>query len=144
MTELKHTKLPLAEPQKPASVEIKQSHIKGLYKLGKVIIPDFPGFPNFAETQPQKHINGMLDYMYADDRSAILIILSLFSGLPLFVIRWKMLFIDWGARWKGIAGAPFRMLQIALKGLVFTLYYSDFTEGKVIHGKIGYDAKIVK
>jgi len=144
MAELKHTKLPLAQPQIPVATEIKKSHIKGLYKLGKVVVSDFPGFPTFAETQPQKHINGMVDYMYEDDRSAILIILSLFSVLPLFVIRWKMLFIDWGAKWKGASGAVFKMLQIALKGLIFTLYYSDFTEGKVIHGKISYDAKIVK
>jgi hypothetical protein len=144
MTVLKYTKLPLAEPQKPASAELKDSQVKGLHKLGKVIIPDFPGFPTFAETQPHKHINGMIDYMYADDKSAILIILSLFSVLPVFVIQWIMLFIDWGAKLKGLPGAPFRMLQIALKGLVFTLYYSDFTKGKMIHGIIGYDAKIVK
>ena len=144
MAELKHTKLPLAQPQNPAVTEIKKSHIKGLYKLGKVIIPDYPGFPAFAEIEPQKHVNEMVDYMYEDDRTAILIILSLFSVLPSFVIKWKMLFIDWGAKWKGAPGAVFKMLQIALKGLVFTLYYSDFTEGKKIHEKICYDAKIVK
>jgi hypothetical protein len=144
MAELKHTKLPLPQPQLPAKTEIKKSHIKGLYKLGKVVIPDFPGFPTFAETQPQKHINGMVDYMYEDDRSAILVILSLFSMLPNFVIKWKMLFIDYAAKWKGMPGAPFKMLQIALKGLIFTLYYSDLTKDKVIHGKLGYDAKIVK
>jgi hypothetical protein len=144
MTNLQHTKLPLAQPQTPAVTEIKNSHIKGLYKLGKVIIPDYPGFPAFIEVEPQKHINKMVDYMYEDDRSAILIILALFSFLPPFIIKWKMMFIDWGAKWKGAPGAVFKMLQIALKGLVFTLYYTDFTEGKVIHGKIGYDAKIVK
>ena len=144
MADLKHTKLPLAPPQIPAATVIKNSHIKGLYKLGKVVIPDYPGFPAFTDVEPQKHINEMVDYMYEDDRSAILIILSLFSVLPPIIIKWKMLFIDWGAKWKGAPGAVFKMLQIALKGLVFTLYYTDFTEGKVIHGKIGYDAKIVK
>lgn len=144
MAELKYTELPLAEPQMPAVTKIKKSHIKGLHKLGKVIIPDQPGYPTFAEVKPEKQINRMVDYMYEDDRGAILVILSLFSVLPLFVIRWKILFIDWGAKMSGIIGAPFKMLQIGLKGLVFTLYYSDFTEGKVIHENIGYDAKIVK
>jgi len=81
--------------------------------------------------------------MYDDDRSAILVILKLFSIMPLFKIRWTMSLIETGAKWKGMPGALFRMLQIALKGLIFTVYYSDVTEDQVIHSKIGYDAKIV-
>jgi len=144
MAQIKYTELPLPKPQMPAVTNIKKSHIKGLHKLGKVIIPDQPGYPTFAEVKPEQRINRMVDYMYEDDRGAILVILSLFSVLPLFVIRWKILFIDWGAKMSGIIGAPFKMLQIGLKGLVFTLYYSDHTEEKVIHENIGYDAKIVK
>ena len=144
MTNLQHTVLPLAEPQAPLKVELKKSHIKGMYKLGKVIIPEHPDFPSFKELESEKYINRMIDYMYPDDRGALMILLSIFSVLPLFFINWIMLFVDWGAGIKGAAGAAFRMLQIALKGIVFTIYYSDFTNGKVIHEKIGYDAKIVK
>jgi hypothetical protein len=144
MTQVNYTELPLAAPQIPAATGLKKSQIKGLYKLGKVILTDYPGFPAFEALKPENYINRMIDYMYDDDRQALLILLSLFSVLPLFVIRWKMKFIDWAAKWNGAPGAIFRMLQIALKGMIFTLYYSDFTEGKVIHEKIGYDAKIVK
>ncbi len=144
MKSSKYIILPLAEPQKPAKVKIKKSHLKGMYKLGKVIIAEHPDFPDFKDVESEKHINRMIDYMYDDDRGPILIILSLFSILPTFIIKWKMSFIDWGAKWKGAPGAVFRMLQIALKGLIFTIYYSDPTEKKVIHQQIGYDAKIVK
>ena len=44
-----------AEPI-PATVKIKKSHIKGLYKLGKVIIPDYPGYPTFAEVKPESEL----------------------------------------------------------------------------------------
>ncbi len=144
MTALKHTELPLPKPQMPAMSKLKKSHIKGLYKLGKVVISDYPGFPTFEEIKPEDYLNRMIDYMYDDDREPVMIILTLFSVLPLFVIRWKMKFIDWGATWKGAPGAIFRMLQIALKGMIFTIYYTDVSEGKVIHKNIGYDAKIVK
>lgn len=144
MTKEKHTELPLPAPQIPMVTELKKSHIKGIYKLGKAIMIDHPGFLTFEAIKPETYINRMIDYMYDDDRQALLILLSLFSVLPVFVIRWKLSFIDWAAKWNGLPGAAFRMLQIALKGMVFTLYYSDFTEGKVIHEKIGYDAKIVK
>jgi len=136
--------LPLAAPQEPVKTKITKSQIAGLHKLGKVVLADYPGFPAFNQTEPEKYINRMVDYMYTDDRQAILVILSLFSVLPLFVIRWKLSFIDLAAKWKGMPGVPFRMLQIALKGLIFTLYYSDFTEDKTIHKNIGYDAHIVK
>lgn len=144
MAKLQHTVLPLAQPQEPKATILKKSHLKGMYKLGKVVISDHPDFPSFKEVEPEKHINRMLDYMYDDDRGAILVILSLFSVLPNFMIAGIMSLIDWGAGWKGAPGAVFRMLQIALKGLIFTLYYTDTTNGKVIHKKIGYDAKIVK
>ncbi len=144
MGNLKHTELPLPEPQEPEKTQIKKSHIKGLYKLGNVVIADYSGFPSFEEIRPENYLNRMIDYMYNDDREPVLIILTLFSVLPLFIVRWKMKFIDWGATWKGAPGAVFRMLQIALKGMIFTIYYTDVTEGKIIHGNIGYDAKIVK
>ena len=144
MEKLYHTELPLPNPQEPEKVQIKKSHIKGLYKLGKVVIADYKGFPSFEEIRPENYLNRMIDYMYKDDTEPMLIILSLFSVLPTFIIRWKMKFIDWGATWKGMPGAAFRMLQIALKGMIFTIYYTDVTEEKVIHGNIGYDAKIVK
>lgn len=144
MSKEKYIQLPLPDPQVPAKTKISKSQIKGLHKLGKAILPYFEGFPSFEQTEPEKHVNRMIDYMYPDDRQAILVILSMFSVLPVFIIRWKISFIDFGAKLNGITGAPFKMLQIALKGLIFTLYYSDFTDGKLIHGKIGYDAKIVK
>ena len=139
----KYIKLPLPECQEPGKIILKKSHIKGIEKLGRVVIPHDSDFPAFSEIQAEKFVNRMVDYMYEDDRSAILFILKLFSIMPLFKIRWTMSLIESGSKWKGMLGAPFRMLQIALKGLIFTVYYSDMTEEKIIHSKIGYDAKIM-
>ncbi len=139
----KYTKLPLPEYQEPSKTVLTKSHLKGVKKLGRVVIPDNSDFPAFEQIQAEKYLNRMIDYMYDDDRSAILVILKLFSIMPLFKIRWTMSLIESGAKWKGMPGAPFRMLQIALKGLIFTVYYSDMTEDQIIHSKIGYDAKIV-
>jgi hypothetical protein len=139
----KYIKLPLPEYQVPAKTVFTKSHLKGVEKLGRVVIPDNSDFPAFSDIQSEKYLNRMIDYMYDDDRSAILVILKLFSIMPLFKIRWTMSLIETGSKWQGMLGAPFRMLQIALKGLIFTVYYSDVTNDQVIHSKIGYDAKIV-
>lgn len=139
----KYIKLPLPDYQQPVKTVLTKSHLKGIEKLGKVVMPDNSDFPAFSEIQGEKYLNRMIDYMYDDDRSAILVILKLFSIMPLFKIRWTMSLIETGSKWQGMLGAPFRMLQIALKGLIFTVYYSDVTDDQVIHSKIGYDAKIV-
>lgn len=142
MTSNKYINLPVKEPRSPEKVTFKKSHVKGFLKLGRVVIPEDSEFPAFKDINPEKYLNRMLDYMYKDDLSAILIILQLFSVMPLFMIRWIMSLVETGSKWGGMIGAPFRMLQIALKGLVFTIYYSDFTSGGLIHSKIGFDAKI--
>ena len=139
----KYIKLPLPKYQLPDKTILDKGHLKGVEKLGKVVMPPDSDFPAFSEIQAEKYINRMVDYMYEDDRSAIMIILKLFSVMPLFLIRWTMSLIEHGYKWKGMLGAPFRMLQIGLKGLIFTIYYSDMKSDQIIHSKIGYDAKIV-
>lgn len=139
----KYIKLPLPEYQEPKRTVFTKAHLKGVEKLGKVVMPEDSDFPAFSEIGVEKYLNRMVDYMYEDDKSAILIILKLFSIMPLFMIGWTMSFIETGSKWQGMLGAPFRMLRIALKGLIFTVYYSDVTGDQAIHSKIGYDAKIV-
>jgi len=138
-----YIKLPIPEGQVPAHIEVSRIQLRGLIKLASVILPKNQDLPDFSEIGPEKLINGMIDYMYPDDRGAILVLLKGFAFMPRFLIRFIIRVIVGGSRWRGMAGAVFRMLQIALKGLVFTIYYSDFTENKVIHGKLGYDARLV-
>jgi hypothetical protein len=135
--------LPVTEPRKPAMTPLKSIHLKGMHKLGKVIIARDREFPSFNSVDPDKYVNRMVDYMYDDDRGALLVLLKIFATLPTFMVSWKLSFFDKAAKWPGMAGAPFRMLNIALKGLIFTIYYSDMTADQSIHKKVGYDAKIV-
>lgn len=136
--------LPIEGEQIPTKTKVGKLQIKGMYRLAQVILPVASDLPPFDAVKPEQHVNGMIDYMYSDDKGAILILLKIFAFTPRFVIRGIMHVVEGGSKWKGSAGAVFRMLQIALKGLIFTLYYSDFTEGKIIHRALDYDAKIVR
>lgn len=136
--------LPIEGEQIPTRTRVGKLQVKGMYRLAQVILPASSDLPPFEEVKPEQYVNGMIDYMYPDDKGAILVLLKIFAFSPRFVIRGIMHMVEGGAKWKGSAGAVFRMLQIALKGLIFTLYYSDFTEGKIIHNALGYDAKIVR
>ena len=141
--ESKYIKLNIKSEQIPKNTVLKKSHIRGFFKLASVMLPEKSEFPEFKSLDPEQYINGMIDYMYSDDRSGILGVLTFFSVLPKFMISLIVRLIISGSNIKGGFGALFRMLQIALKGLIFTIYYSDYTGDKSIHNKIGYDAKIV-
>jgi hypothetical protein len=141
MSQTKYTVLPISEPQIPEPVKVRKSQIRGMYKLGRVVLFD-ENWASFRSVRPEENINRMIDYMYEDDRSAIMILLRIFSVMPRFLINAAMNLIIRGSNWKGMPGAPFRMLQIGLKGLIFTLYYADTTVDKRIHKQINWDAKI--
>ncbi len=143
MGKTKYIQLPISGAQEPAKTKVGEMHLKGMYKLAAVILPGESKLIDFPSVKPEEHIHGMIDYMYPDDRGAILVLLKIFAIVPKFFIVFIMHMVEAGAKWNGASGSVFRMLQVALKGLIFTLYYSDFTEEKVIHGAIGYDAKIV-
>jgi len=143
METTKYIQLPIPGAQEPAKTELDDKHLKGMFKLAAVVLPGESKLTDFKSVHPEQHINGMIDYMYPDDRGAILVLLKIFAIVPKFFIRGLMNMVEACAKWEGSAGAVFRMLQIALKGLIFTLYYADFTEDKNIHAAVGYDAKIV-
>jgi len=140
---MEYIQLPIAGEQLPPRNRIRSLHLCGLSKLAAVVLARNPSMPSFQSTNPDAHLNRMLDYMYAEDRGAILILLTVFAFLPRFLLRWLILFIEVAARWSGFAGAPFRMLQIALKGLVFTLYYTDFTPEKSIHKALNWETTMM-
>jgi acyl-CoA reductase-like NAD-dependent aldehyde dehydrogenase len=140
--ESKYIVLPLPGEQLPQKTMISKNQLKGLNRLAQVVLPQDSNYPGFQSIHPEKHLNGMVDYMYPDDRGAILIILGIFAYTPKFVIKLIMQFVEAGAKWPSYSGALFRMLQTALKGLIFTLFYSDFTIDKSIHQRIKWDAKM--
>ena len=81
----KYIKLPLPEYQEPEKTVFTKAHLKGVEKLGRIVMPEDSDFPAFSEIGAEKYLNRMVDYMYEDDKSAILIILKLFSIMPLFI-----------------------------------------------------------
>lgn len=118
--------------------------IKGVLRLGDAIIPGDERLPRFSETQFISDIDRMLDYMEKSDREGLAFLMSLISFMPLWKIKIILSISSLEKKMPRTIGTPFRLINLGLKGLIFTLYYSGLEDveghGKRIHKNIGWDA----
>ena len=116
----------------------------GLRKVGDVLIPGDAEFPRFSRSRCAEQVDRMLAYMNDSDLSGVKLVLGLFRFLPKFVLRGILALTDKHRAFPDAIGAGLRMINIGIKGMVMTLYYSDLAEGVSVYDLIGWDAKVVE
>jgi acyl-CoA reductase-like NAD-dependent aldehyde dehydrogenase len=128
-----------------------KTQLRGARRCGDVIIPgDGKDFPAFSETGLIKHIDRMLDYMTEDDRDGLAMLFGLFAFLPKLVISLIMAMAKTktNAKFPSFLGASLRQIYIGIRGMFFTLYYSNIGNdegvGKKIMQNIKYDTQIIR
>lgn len=122
---------------------LSAAQLRGLRKVGDLVVPGDDEFPSFSQTGAIAHVDRMLDYVHTSDRDGLRFVFGLFRVLPKPVV-WLILALSDRHRWlPGPLGAAARQVNLGVKGVVMTLYYSDIGSGRSIHELIGYDAKVV-
>ena len=123
-----------------------KTQIKGLQKVGDIIIPGDLEFPAFSKTGFIIHVDRILDYLPATERKNFCHLMILFRFLPKFLLRILFTLTDKNAKFPWLLGTALRLLDIGVKGVVFTLYYSMLKEpipmGEKITQLIKWDAKV--
>lgn len=118
---------------------------RGLLRVGDVIVPGDGEFPSFTRSGVAAHADRMLDYMTDSDLAGVRFLFTLFTFLPKPLIRGLLWLTDRDRSLPGPLGAACRMIRIGVKGVVTTLYYSDFgDQSPSILDRIHWDAKIVE
>ncbi len=114
--------------------------IRGVIKLGNVIIPgdnEFPSFEiQFQRIQGEITIDRMLDYLVKNDLDGLKILLPILACTPTVFLRILMKMVDEYQKIPIIFQEPFRLLYIGLKGLILTLYYSDLDSKEASRGEV--------
>lgn len=104
--------------------------LKGLRKAGDIIIPGQGGLPCFSETNFIQHLGRMSDFMYEKDREDLKLLMALMGIMPKFMVR----FILWLATLHDSIPRPLapilRQINIGIRGIIFTLYYSGLENSK--------------
>jgi hypothetical protein len=117
---------------------------RGLCKAGDVLIPGDGEFPSFSAAGCADQIARMLPHMNDGDRRALLLLLGLFRCVPRVLLRFLFTLTANQRRFPEPLGAPLRLIDIGVKGVVMTLYYSDVGTGPSIHDLIRWDARVVE
>ncbi len=124
-----------------------QGQLKGLAKAGDILLPGTDTSPSFSQTGCIAHMDKMAAYLSEDDYGGLKMLLSLFQWMPRWKIRLLFKLCDQGHRFPGFLGAGLRMLEIGVKGAVFSPYYANLTgpgyEGKKVHDAIDWHPKLV-
>lgn len=126
------------------SKHLNSGQLAALRKLGDILIPGDGEFPSFSRSGAIDHVDRMLDYMYDSDRNGVEALLTIFRFTPRFLVRAIMALTEKQRSFPEPLGMVCRMINIGLKGVVMTLYYSDFGTEPSVLKVIHWDSRIVE
>lgn len=102
--------------------------VKGLIKFGNIYCPKNGEFPSYEEVAGTQKLDNLALNVPNDDFSALNLVLIIFSFLPNGMVKW---FAD---KFEAAQNNPsdniiqsnFRLLNLGLRGLCYSTYYSEF------------------
>jgi len=129
-----------------ASKHFSPDQWKTLERIGDILIPGDETLPVFSVCGFYNHVDRLVGFLQESDVKDMRQLLNVMKYLPNFVIR----FILWIATkehfFPGPIGLNFRKLNVGLRGITFSLYYSFLNNtngcGQRVKEVIDYDAAI--
>lgn len=102
---------------------------KGLLKVGDIYCPKNGEFPSFKEAAGTAYLNNLAVNVPADDFSSLSMVLAIFSFLPGGILKWIITMCTNAQKdpSDGMLPSLLRQLNIGLRGLCYSIYYSEFT-----------------
>lgn len=120
-------------PAEAPSAILTPREVRALVRVGDILAPEHGPLPAFSATGCVRYVDDLLRYMPPGDVADIRLLLRMLSAIPTPGIRFILALARAGRRLPGAVGATLRMIEIGLKGLVISLYYS----GKAAPGHPG-------
>lgn len=102
---------------------------KGLLKVGEIYCPKNGEFPSFSESAGTAYLNNLVSNVPEDDFNSLSLVLAIFSFLPNGILTW-IINLATNAQNNpsdGIVPSTLRQLNIGLRGLCYSIYYSEYT-----------------
>ncbi len=102
---------------------------KGLLNVGEIYCPKNGEFPSFKEAAGTTYLNNIVKNVPEDDFSALSLVLAIFSFLPNFLLVWiiNLCTNAQNSPSDGMLHSNLRQLNLGLRGLCYSIYYSEFT-----------------
>ncbi len=123
---------------------LSPAQLAGLVKVGDVLVPGEGDLPSLSASNCAAAADRLFAHMAPGDRDAVRRLLTVFRWLPRPVLH----AIFWLTSRHRVAPEPIaralRLVNLGVKGIVMTLYWSDVGEGRSVHEAIGWDPRIVE
>ncbi|MCZ2356263.1 MAG: hypothetical protein LC115_06185 [Bacteroidia bacterium] len=105
--------------------------LTGLIRMGDVMLPQNGEFPAYSAFGGYEHIDDLLEYVPEADRKDLNLVLVSISFLPNGLLNWlvKNIMNSFGTG-NGAIAVVYRQLNFALRGLLFSTYYTEKSGAK--------------
>lgn len=129
-----------------ASKYFTLAQLQAINRIGDIFAPGDGVLPRFSETGLVEHIDRIVAYLPPSDIASFRLLTDVLRFMPDFVIRLLLKLTLLDRYFPGLVAANLRKLDIGLRGIIFTLYYS-FLDHRANHGQrirdgIGWDGAI--
>lgn len=115
-----------------ASEYFTLTQLEAIVRLGDIIVPANGPFPSFSETGCIEHIDTVMAPAHEEDLKALGMLLIVLRYTPKLFIRWLLDLMGKAESMPSWLAPPFRLLNVSLKGIVFSLYYSNLTRDSYV------------
>lgn len=102
--------------------------LRSLERLGDLYLPGTERLPSFSASGSLAQIDVVLEGVHEDDLKGLGLLLILLRWMPLPLLRLMLKAIDRHHRFPPPLAGLLRLLNLALKGVVMSLYYSGLAE----------------
>src|SRR6185369_9640483 len=113
------------------------AQLAGLVKAGDVLVPGDDDLPSLSASNCAAAADRVFAHMAPADRDGLRVLLGIFRWLPRPLLR----ALFWLTSHHRAAPEPIarvlRLVNLGVKGVVMTLYWSDVGEGRSVHEAIG-------
>ncbi|GMW02894.1 MAG: hypothetical protein AMXMBFR84_40300 [Candidatus Hydrogenedentota bacterium] len=106
---------------------LDEKAIRGLERLGDIILPREGRLPSFSEVGCVEHVDDVLAYAPPEDAASLNTVLGVLSFVPTFGLRGVVWCMHRADNWPGPLGSTLRLLNMGVRGVVLSLYYSGKT-----------------
>ncbi len=104
------------------------TQLEAIEKLGDIICPANGAFPKFSDTGCIQNIDTVMAPAHEEDIKLLGLLLIVLRYTPVFIIRMLLNLMNKAEQMPRFIAPLFRLLNISLKGIVFSLYYSNITK----------------
>ena len=109
----------------PSSIgQLSRSQLNSLLRLGDLYIPGTSRLPSFSQSECIQHLDVVLDELHPDDIRVVRMLLMVLRFVPTWMLRRLLSMTDRHDQYPEWIGCPLRLISLAFKGLVMSLYYS--------------------